>query len=52
MVEMLETAAILRRATERSLVSMWKVKSYFPLTLTPKRSSWMKSDAEPQSRMD
>ena len=52
MVEMLETAAILRRATERSLVRMLKVRVYSTLSLVPKRSSWMKSDAEPQSRMD
>ena len=42
MVEMIETADILRRATPKSLVSFYLELTAFPETETSHRSSWMR----------
>lgn len=51
MVEMLETADILKRATPKSLVIVM-VTFQDPSTNSQSRSSWTKSVVEPQSKMD
>lgn len=51
MVEMLETADILKRATPKSLVIVM-VTFQDPSANSQSRSSWTKSVVEPQSKMD